>query len=176
MIGVKKLPPIPPKLDIVNVPPFSSAGFSFLFLALLLNLHTLRNLTSGYLLILFATFAYLFLTSSNQIRFKTDFFGLSIILFFLWSVYVIFLTPAYVSLSEFAVGASRFALAPSFLLILLANKPSDDYYEKMVKDKSNDSSSRVGFEVESYIIGTAMAWLHLKIPFYCGRSNDQVKK
>ena len=36
MICVKKLPPIPPKLDMVNVPPFNSAGFYFLFLALLL--------------------------------------------------------------------------------------------------------------------------------------------
>ena len=132
---------------------FNNRNDIILFLALLLNLHTVRNLTSGYLLILFATFAYLFLTSFNQIRFKTNFFGLSIILFYLWSVYVIFLSPAYVSLRELAVGASRFALAPSFLLILLANKPSDDHYEKMIR---------------IYILITILASLSLIYQFFFG--------
>ena len=37
IIGVKKEPPIPPKLEIVNVPPFSSFGVSFLLRALSLT-------------------------------------------------------------------------------------------------------------------------------------------
>ena len=50
IIGVKKDPPIPPKLEIVNVPPFNSFGVSLLFRALsLISTNSLESSKMSFL-------------------------------------------------------------------------------------------------------------------------------